>query len=57
MSATVVETPILESTLKVVNGKADVAEEYDGSGYRFAPIEEAQVTRAMIKRYDLHCFY
>ncbi|KAJ7366921.1 thiazole biosynthetic enzyme [Mycena albidolilacea] len=51
MSATVVETPTLESTLKVVGGKADVAEEYDGSGYRFAPIEEAQVTRAMIKRY------
>ncbi|KAF8147301.1 Thi4 family-domain-containing protein [Mycena galopus ATCC 62051] len=31
-------------------GKPDFAEEYDG-GYRFAPIEEAQVTRAMIKRY------
>jgi len=44
-----VQTSLSESTLKLV-GKADVAEEYDG-GYRFAPIEEAQVTRAMIKRY------
>ncbi|KAF8895498.1 thiazole biosynthetic enzyme [Infundibulicybe gibba] len=30
--------------------KQDVAEDYEG-GYRFAPIEEAQVSRAMIKRY------
>jgi hypothetical protein len=50
MSLTAVETSVSESTLQLV-GKADVAEEYDGSGYRFAPIEEAQVTRAMIKRY------
>ncbi|EGN98203.1 hypothetical protein SERLA73DRAFT_183120 [Serpula lacrymans var. lacrymans S7.3] len=28
----------------------DVAEDYDGN-YRFAPIEEAEVSRAMIKRY------
>ncbi|KAJ6585033.1 thiazole biosynthetic enzyme [Mycena capillaripes] len=49
MSLTAVQTSVSESTLKLV-GKADVAEEYDG-GYRFAPIEEAQVTRAMIKRY------
>lgn len=27
----------------------DVCEDYDGN-YRFAPIEEAQVSRAMIKR-------
>ncbi|KAJ7250825.1 thiazole biosynthetic enzyme [Mycena haematopus] len=50
MSQTAVETLTSESTFKVVAGKTDVAEEYDGS-YRFAPIEEAQVTRAMIKRY------
>jgi len=30
--------------------KYDVVENYDG-GYRFAPIQEAQVSRAMIKRY------
>ncbi|KAF8158131.1 Thi4 family-domain-containing protein [Crassisporium funariophilum] len=30
--------------------KYDVLEDYQG-GYRFAPIEEAQVSRAMIKRY------
>jgi hypothetical protein len=30
----------------------DVSEDYAGR-YRFAPIEEAQVTRAMIKRYVL----
>ena len=28
----------------------DVLEDYDGN-YRFAPIEEAEVSRAMIKRY------
>ena len=28
----------------------DVLEDYDGK-YRFAPIEEAEVSRAMIKRY------
>ncbi|KAJ7935689.1 thiazole biosynthetic enzyme [Mycena leptocephala] len=50
MSLTAVETSVSESTLQLV-GKAEVAEKYDGSGYRFAPIEEAQVTRAMIKRY------
>ncbi|KAA1469853.1 Thi4-domain-containing protein [Dentipellis sp. KUC8613] len=31
-------------------GVVDVLEDYDGK-YRFAPIEEAQVSRAMIKRY------
>lgn len=30
--------------------KFEVSENYDGD-YRFAPIEEAQVSRAMIKRY------
>ncbi|KJA21255.1 hypothetical protein HYPSUDRAFT_42403 [Hypholoma sublateritium FD-334 SS-4] len=33
-----------------VGTKYDVLEDYQGS-YRFAPIEEAQVSRAMIKRY------
>ncbi|KAJ6613286.1 thiazole biosynthetic enzyme [Mycena sp. CBHHK59/15] len=46
MSLTMQEPP---STLKLV-GKTDFEENYDGS-YRFAPIEEAQVSRAMIKRY------
>ncbi|KAI0632076.1 Thi4-domain-containing protein [Trametes polyzona] len=34
----------------VSNGTYDVKEDYAGD-YRFAPIEEAQVSRAMIKRY------
>ncbi|KAH9854640.1 Thi4-domain-containing protein [Lenzites betulinus] len=34
----------------VSNGTYDVKEDYTGD-YRFAPIEEAQVSRAMIKRY------
>lgn len=38
------EEPV--STLQLV-GKADVAEDYNGS-YRFAPIEEAQVSRWII---------
>lgn len=35
--------------------KHDVVEDYDGS-YKFAPITEAEVSRAMIKRYVL-CFF
>jgi thiamine thiazole synthase len=38
--------------LKLSNGSTrefDVAENYEGE-YRFAPIQEAQVSRAMIKR-------
>ena len=31
------------------NGIYDIKEDYDGD-YRFAPIEEVQVSRAMIKR-------
>jgi thiamine thiazole synthase len=31
-------------------GTIDVNEDYEGN-YKFAPIEEAQVSRAMIKRY------
>jgi len=43
------EEPV-STTISLVGKKAEVAEDYNGS-YRFAPIEEAQVTRAMIKRY------
>ena len=35
-----------------VETKFEVSEDYEGD-YRFAPIEEAQVSRAMIKRYVL----
>lgn len=34
---------------QAANGTYDVKEDYSGD-YRFAPIEEAQVSRAMIKR-------
>ncbi|KDQ62341.1 hypothetical protein JAAARDRAFT_170661 [Jaapia argillacea MUCL 33604] len=48
------ESPLLQAKKNGAqgNGKVtyDVLEDYDG-GYRFAPIEEAQVSRAMIKRY------
>ncbi|KAI0770257.1 Thi4-domain-containing protein [Fomes fomentarius] len=49
------EAPLLlnKATLKdgpAANGTYDVKEDYNGD-YRFAPIEEAQVSRAMIKRY------
>ncbi|KAL1950341.1 hypothetical protein VTO73DRAFT_5465 [Trametes versicolor] len=48
------EAPLLfnKSGVKaeVSNGTYDVKEDYNGD-YRFAPIEEAQVSRAMIKRY------
>lgn len=48
----VVENGIGKS-LKPIGGvdstRSDAAENYDGQ-YRFAPIEEAQVSRAMIKR-------
>lgn len=37
----------------VANGSYDCKEDYNGD-YRFAPIEEAQVSRAMIKRYASH---
>lgn len=47
------EAPLLldKSSVKaeVFNGTYDVKEDYNGD-YRFAPIEEAQVSRAMIKR-------
>jgi thiamine thiazole synthase len=55
-TASVYDAPTTALNLKAVNGKngseslADFAEDYDGN-YRFAPIEEAQVSRAMIKRY------
>ncbi|KAI0699287.1 Thi4-domain-containing protein [Cerioporus squamosus] len=50
------EAPLLlgkngvKGTATAVNGTYDVKEDYNGD-YRFAPIEEAQVSRAMIKRY------
>jgi len=47
------DAPILQAKKNGVNGSKpsyDVLEDYEG-GYRFAPIEEAQVSRAMIKRY------
>ena len=39
----------LKDATPAVNGTYDVKEDYNGD-YRFAPIEEAQVSRAMIKR-------
>lgn len=44
------EAPLLASKKNGVETKFEIAENYDGD-YRFAPIEEAQVSRAMIKRY------
>ena len=40
----------LKDASLVSNGSYDCKEDYNGD-YRFAPIEEAQVSRAMIKRY------
>ncbi|PIL22497.1 hypothetical protein GSI_15186 [Ganoderma sinense ZZ0214-1] len=40
----------LKDTGPLVSGTYDCKEDYNGD-YRFAPIEEAQVSRAMIKRY------
>jgi cysteine-dependent adenosine diphosphate thiazole synthase len=47
------EAPLFESMKNSTQAetKLEVAENYDGD-YRFAPIEEAQVSRAMIKRCD-----
>ena len=46
------EAPLLEAKKNAIQSqtKFEVSENYDGE-YRFAPIEEAQVSRAMIKRY------
>ncbi|THG98817.1 hypothetical protein EW026_g3427 [Hermanssonia centrifuga] len=47
------QSPILlmkRNVIPATNGTYDVSENYEGD-YRFAPIEEAQVSRAMIKRY------
>lgn len=41
--------PIKKLGAAVETTQYDVCEDYDGN-YRFAPIEEAQVSRAMIKR-------
>ncbi|KAJ7175899.1 thiazole biosynthetic enzyme [Mycena filopes] len=53
MSLTAVETSktVSETSLRLVGKAEDAVEDYTGSGYRFAPIEEAQVSRAMIRRY------
>ncbi|KAM5533452.1 hypothetical protein V8D89_012890 [Ganoderma adspersum] len=40
----------LKDASPITNGTYDCKEDYNGD-YRFAPIEEAQVSRAMIKRY------
>ncbi|OBZ71220.1 Thiamine thiazole synthase [Grifola frondosa] len=56
------EPPMLLSKKNGINVQenkitsSDVCENYEGS-YRFAPIEEAQVSRAMIKRAGLSCAY
>ena len=39
----------IKDASSTANGAYDVKEDYTGD-YRFAPIEEAQVSRAMIKR-------
>lgn len=39
----------IASAKEAANVKHDVLENYEGK-YRFAPIEEAEVSRAMIKR-------
>lgn len=54
VSSEIEESPILllKKNLAQSNGNDthfEVKEDYDGD-YRFAPIEEAQVSRAMIKR-------
>lgn len=46
------DTPLNGLKKSVAETKFEVSENYDGD-YRFAPIEEAQVSRAMIKRYVL----
>jgi len=46
-----------KNTIPVGATQYDVCEDYEGN-YRFAPIEEAQVSRAMIKRLEIfyhHC--
>ena len=52
VSPAVQESPIytLKKNLESNGTQLDISENYDGD-YRFAPIEEAQVSRAMIKRY------
>lgn len=43
---------IKKNAIAVGTTQYDVCEDYEGN-YRFAPIEEAQVSRAMIKRLEL----
>jgi thiamine thiazole synthase len=46
------QNPVLQQKYQaaMTRQKDDVVEDYDGS-YKFAPITEAEVSRAMIKRY------
>jgi thiamine thiazole synthase len=49
------QNPVLQQKyhqVAVTRQKDDIVEDYDGS-YKFAPITEAEVSRAMIKRYAL----
>lgn len=51
------ESSVLQAKKNGLSGNGthyEVSENYDGD-YRFAPIEEAQVSRAMIKRHDFSC--
>lgn len=47
--APVAVTPTPEKAAAHVASKYEVLEDYEGA-YKFAPIQEAQVSRAMIKR-------
>jgi hypothetical protein len=47
--APVAVSPIPEKAPTYVASKYEVLENYEGA-YKFAPIQEAQVSRAMIKR-------
>jgi thiamine thiazole synthase len=44
--------PTKNNATVVATTQYDVCEDYEGN-YRFAPIEEAQVSRAMIKRLEI----
>ena len=53
------EAPLLLSKKNITQAndtKYEVAEDYHG-GYQFAPIQEAQVSRTMIKRYVIRLTY
>lgn len=50
ISPVVHDSPIFALKNNLAGVQYEAAENYDGD-YKFAPIEEAQVSRAMIKRY------